>query len=229
MHLIRFIFPKTIPVLIGYFVLGTAYGVLMEQEGFSLFFTFLTSLLFFAGSAQYIAIGFLAAGINPLYAFIAFFILNARHLFYAMSMIKPYRNITSFWKRQYAIFSLTDEAFSILHDIDIPNTLKKDNVYVGLSFMQHIYWVIFGVIGHIFGQMMTFNTNGLDFVLTALFLVIFINQWNKSKTHRPALLGLVAALVALVLIGPERFLTLAMLLIVLTLLVFKDTFKEGIR
>ena len=229
MQLIRFIFPKTIPVLIGYFVLGTAYGVLMEQEGFSLFFTFLSSLLFFAGSAQYIAIGFLAAGINPLYAFIAFFMINARHLFYAMSMMKPYRSMTSFWKRQYAIFSLTDEAFSILHDIEIPQDINKDNVYVGLSLMQQSYWVIFGVIGHVFGQMMTLNTKGLDFVLTALFLVIFIDQWKKSTSHLPALLGLVAASVSLVFIGPDSFLILAMALIVITLLVFKDKLKEVIR
>ena len=229
MQLVRFIFPKTIPVLIGYFVLGTAYGVLMEKEGFSLIFTLLTSLLFFAGSAQFIAIGFLASGLHPLYAFIAFFMINVRHLFYAMSMLKSYRSIPSFFKRQYAIFSLTDEAFSILYDIHIPDTFKKDDVYVGLSGLQHLYWVCFGVIGHLFGQYITLNTHGLEFVLTALFLVIFMDQWRKSTSHYPALLGLFAAVLSLFIVGPDGFLPLSMILIIFVLSIFKKPFEEVLQ
>lgn len=215
MTVFKFVFPKTIPVLIGYFVLGTAYGLLMEQEGYSVYLTFFASMLFFAGSAQYIAIGFLIAGIHPLYAFIAFFMVNARHMFYALSMLKPYKNIQSFWKKQYVRFALTDEAFSILHDLDIPSELNKENVYVTLSFIQHMYWVLFTVLGHLFGRLVQVQTEGLAFVLTAFFLVIFMNQWKKSVTHKPMLIGLGVGVLSLIIVGPDLFLIVSMVIILM--------------
>lgn len=228
MELFKFIFPKTLPVLIGYFVLGTAYGVLMEQEGYSLLLTFFASLLFFAGSAQYLAIGFLLANINPLYAFVAFFMVNARHIFYALSMIKPYKHIQSFWKRQYVRFSLTDEAFSILHDIDIPSHIEKEHVYVRLSMLQHAYWVLFSVFGYVFGRLVQVQAEGLEFVLTAFFIVIFINQWKKSTLYFPNIVGLLVAIVSLLLVGPELFLIVSMVVIVLIYGLTYKTFSEVI-
>jgi 4-azaleucine resistance transporter AzlC len=228
MEVFKFVFPKTLPVLIGYFVLGTAYGVLMEQEGYSLLLTFFASFLFFAGSAQYLAVGFLAANINPLYAFLAFFMVNARHIFYALSMIKPYKHIQSFWKKQYVIFSLTDEAFSILHDIEIPNHIQKEHVYVGLSMLQHAYWVFFSVFGYLFGRLVHVQVEGLDFVLTAFFIVIFINQWKKSTQYFPNIAGILVAIISLLLVGPDLFLIVSMFVIVLIYGLTHKNFSEVI-
>lgn len=225
---LSYVFPKTLPVLMGYFVLGTAYGILMEAGNYGFIFTLLSSLLFFAGSAQYLAIGFLAAGTHPFYAFIAFFMLNARHIFYGISMLKPYHGIHSKMKKLYAVFALTDEAFSILHDLKIPDSLSSDDVYVTLSFIQHIYWILFGMFGYVLSTSFTLNIDGLDFVLTAMFLVIFVDQFQKKYTRKLMLLGLFASILALVLVGPEQFLLLAMLLILCVVTLFKKTFAREV-
>lgn len=216
---LKVVFPKTIPVLIGFAVLGIAYGILMNEAGYGPLWVLFASTLFFAGSAQYIAIAFLAAGINPIYAFFVFLIVNARHLFYGVSMLDKYKGLG--WKKYYLMFALIDETFSIASVTKVPEDVDRGWFFTVMSGLHHIYWVTASMIGVMIGQVLKFNTEGLDFVLTALFVVIFIDYWQKMSEHKPALIGLVATLASLVIIGEGQFLLLAMVSIIALLLIFK--------
>lgn len=208
-------FPKTIPVMVGYVFLGMAYGILMRVNGFGILWTLTISLLVYAGSLQYVGVSLLTSAANPVYAFLMGLMINARHLFYGISMLGKYRDVKKF--RTYLIFALTDETFSVVCNEKIPEGLDREWVYLWISALDQCYWVTGSVLGSIVGSMIRFNTKGLDFALTALFVVIFTDQWKNQKDHRPALAGVICSVVCVIMFGADSFIIPAMLLILAVL------------
>lgn len=210
-------FPHTIPVLTGYMFLGIAFGLLLNSKGYGPGWAVLMSILAFAGSAQYLAINFLSSAFNPLYAFLMTLIVNARHLFYGISMLNKYKNTGK--KKPYLIFGLTDETFSIVCSAKAPKGVDQTYFMFFVTLLDHIYWVSGSLIGSLLGSVISLNTKGLDFVLTALFTVIFVDQWKAQKNHLPALIGVFCSLACLLIFGPDSFIipSMAAILIALTL------------
>lgn len=207
--------PKTIPVLIGYLFLGAAYGILMQVNGFGIGWTAISSIFIYAGSLQYLEVTFLAGLVNPIYAFLMGLMINARHLFYGISLLNKYRDVKK--GKFYLIFALTDETFSVVCDETVPETLEQDKVFFWITFLDQCYWVAGSMLGALVGSFLTFNTQGLDFALTALFVVIFTDQWKHQKNHRPALIGLLGSAACVVIFGASSFIIPAMVVIILAL------------
>ncbi|MDD2534136.1 MAG: AzlC family ABC transporter permease [Eubacteriales bacterium] len=212
-------FPHTLPVLTGYAFLGMAYGILMDSKGYGLIWTFLMSTFGFAGSAQYVAITALTTVFNPISAFLITLMVNARHIFYGVSMLGDYQGAGRL--KPYLIFGLTDETFSIVCSAKPPEQVNKYWFYFFVTLLDHSYWVLGSLAGSLIGSLISFNTKGLDFVLTALFVVIFVGQWQSQKNHWPALVGVGSSLIMLLILGPSRFIIPAMMLILLLLTVFR--------
>lgn len=208
---LRYAFPKTIPVMVGYLFLGTAYGILMSMNGFGVGWAFVISVVVFAGSLQYVGINLLAAAVSPVTAFLMALMVNARHLFYGISMLGKYQGMKK--TKLYLIFGLTDETFSIACNEAVPEEISPEKVYFWMTFLDQCYWVIGSVAGAAAGSMISFNTKGLDFALTALFVMIFTEQWLNSKRHWPALTGVVCSILCLLVFGQEAFIIPAMIAI----------------
>ncbi len=217
-------FPHTIPVLTGYLVLGTAYGILMNDKGFSLFWIILASVFVYAGSMQFVTVALLAVGFDPLGAFLMTIAVNARHIFYGISMLNAYRGTGRM--KPYLIFSLTDESFSILCSANIPEGVEKRWFYLFVSLLDHTYWVLGSVLGGVLGSLLTINTRGIDFVLTALFVVILINQWRQTSNHLPALIGILSAIVCRLLFGASDFIIPSMICILLCVTILKKPMER---
>ncbi|MDR7871096.1 MAG: AzlC family ABC transporter permease [Tissierellaceae bacterium] len=205
-------FPYTIPVLTGYIFLGMAYGILMSSKGYGIGWTALFSIIVYAGSAQYLAINFLTSIFNPIYALLMTLVVNARHIFYGISMLGRYRDIKRF--KPYLIFGMTDETFSIVCSVDSPVGVDKDWFYFFITLLNHIYWFLGSILGGIVGPLITFNTKGLDFVLTALFVVIFLGQWKTNKGRKPAVIGVLCSAICLIIFGPNNFIIPSMIAII---------------
>lgn len=218
---IRKAFSDTIPVLTGYLVLGFGFGIILRSSGYSVVLAFAMSLLIYAGSMQYVAIGLLTGGASLLTAALTAMTVNARHLFYGISMLAQYRNTG--WKKPYLIFALTDETYSLVcgDHPEIPQN-RKSSYYFLVSLLNQTYWVAGSVLGAVAGDLLHFNSQGIDFALTALFLTVFLEQWLSSRDHRPALTGVVASLVCLLLFGSDHFLIPAMAVITLCLCLQKE-------
>jgi 4-azaleucine resistance transporter AzlC len=214
----RTAFPYTVPIFAGFVFLGIAYGIFMNSLGFSAIYPILMSLLIFAGSMEFVAANFLLMAFNPLNALLLTLMVNARHLFYGISMLDKYRGVGK--KKLYMIFGLCDESFAINSTINLPNNVDKGWVMFFVTLLNHAYWVLGATLGGIFGSFIKFNTEGLDFVMTALFIVIFIENWMKEKKHTSALAGLGLSAASLIIFGGNNFIIPAMLAIlgVLTLL-----------
>ena len=211
-------FPQTVPILAGFLFLGITYGIYMNVCGFSFVYPMLMSLLIFAGSVEFIAVNMLLGAFNPLQALFLTLVINARHLFYGISMLDKYKNVG--FKKIYLIFGMCDESFSINYSAHVPYGVDKGWFMFFVTLLNHLYWVCGATLGGIFGSFITFNTQGLDFVMPALFVVIFLEQWLKEKDHTSSILGIVFSLGALVLFGRDDFIIPAMIaiLIILTLL-----------
>lgn len=205
--------PKTVPVMVGYLFLGAAYGILMNVNGFGVWWTLAASVLVYAGSLQYLGVTMLMGGFAPLEALVMSLMLNARHLFYGVSMLEKYGKFQKRWRKWYAVFGLTDETFSIVCHEEIPKELNADKVYLWITVLDHAYWVVGSVIGAWVGALIRFDTTGLDFALTALFVVIFTEQWNQKEGHMPAVLGVAASILCIVLFGKDTFIIPAMIVI----------------
>ena len=221
---LRAAFPVTIPVMTGYIFLGMGYGILMDSIGYGLGCTLLMSLLIFAGSIQYVAIALLTSAFNPLYTLLLTLMVNARHLFYGISMLERFKGTG--WLKPYLVFGLTDETFSLLSAVESPAGIERRWFQFFVTLLDHVYWVAGSALGNIIGSMISFNTKGLDFVLTALFVVIFIDQWKGRKNHIPALVGLGSTLLSLLVFGQDSFMIPAMILILFLLTVFRKRMEE---
>lgn len=204
-------FPYTVPILAGFVFLGIAYGIFMNSLGFSAIYPILISLIVFAGSVEFVAATLLVGAFNPLNALFLTLMVNARHLFYGISMLDKYRGIGK--KKWYMIFGLCDESFAINSTVNVPQNVDKGWVMFFVTLLNHSYWVLGATLGGIFGSFIKFNTEGLDFVMTALFVVIFIEKWMKEEKHTSSLVGLGASIICLIIFGGNNFIIPAMIAI----------------
>ena len=218
-------FLKSLPVMGGYIVLGMGFGILAHHAGYGVLWSFAMSLLIYAGSMQYVGIGLLQGGASVLITAVTTVMVNARHLFYSVSMIGRYRDTGRY--KPYLIFALTDETYSLLCDGKAPEGTDPDLYCFLVSLFNHFYWVTGSVLGALLGEVLPFSTAGIEFSMTALFIASFTEQWITTKDRLPALTGLLATLACLLVFGPERFLIPAMLLITLVLSLFRGRIAAG--
>ncbi len=216
MNIVKKAFLRSVPVMAGYMVLGMGFGIMLKDAGYGIIYALAMSLLIYAGSMQYVGIGLITGGATVLTTVITTFMVNARHLFYSISMIGKYKGAGKY--KPYLIFALTDETYSLLS-----SDPESDNRYRFLvSMFNHIYWVLGSVIGSALGAVLPFSTRGIEFSMTALFIASFTEQWIESKDHIPALTGILCTAFSLVFFGPDRFLIPAMLLITLVLTLIRS-------
>ena len=221
---IKAAFISTIPVMSGYLVLGIGFGVLLKTKGYGVLWALAMSVCIYAGSMQYVAIDLLAGGASLVVAALTTLTVNARHLFYGISMIDKYKNRGAV--KPYLIFALTDETYSLVcNDENCAKIENKTAYYFYVSLFNHIYWVSGSVIGAMLGANLPFSTEGIDFSLTALFVTVFTQQWLETKKHGPAWVGLLVSIVCLLIFGSENFLIPAMVFIVIFLMLLPN--KEG--
>ena len=222
-QIIKQAFQKSLPVMAGYLVLGMGFGILLRSAGYGVLWAFAMSLFIYAGSMQYVGVGMIAGGASVIATILTTFMVNARHLFYSISMVDRYKGAGKY--KPYLIFALTDETYSLLCDGQPPD----DHRYrFFVSLFDHSYWVTGSVLGSLIGSVLPFSTAGIEFSMTALFIASFTGQWLTSADHVPALTGLISSAVCLVLFGPGRFLIPAMLCITLVLTVYRGRKKpEG--
>ena len=220
----RFAFRQSLGVLFGYLFLGTAFGILLRQAGFGALWALAFSGLVYAGSLQFVLAGFLAAPTAlPTVALMSLFI-NARHLFYGLSFIERFRSMGK--KRPYMIFSLTDETYSVLCGMDeVPAGVEKNGAMFLVALLDQLYWVAGSLLGTFAGAL-PLDFTGIDFSMTALFLVIFLEQWRGAKSHLPALLGLGCGAVFLLALGPDNFLLPALCTTVAVLLLARPALNR---
>ncbi len=225
---VRQAFYKSLPVLAGYVILGTGFGILLRNAGYGVLWAFAMSCLIYAGSMQYVGVGLISGGVSVITTILTTIMVNARHLFYSISMIERYKGAGKY--KPYLIFALTDETYSLLCDGQVPEE-RTGNLYRFLvSLFNQSYWVTGSVIGSLLGSVLPFSTDGIEFSMTALFIASFTEQWISGGNHIPAMAGFGCSLLCLLIFGPERFLIPAMLLITVVLTVVQNRItyeKEG--
>ena len=210
-------FPHTVPVLTGFLVLGIAYGMLMQSKGYGAPWALLMSGVAYCGSMQFAAISLLTSAFDPLGAFVMSLLVNARHLFYGVSLLEKYRGIGS--AKPVLIYLLCDETFSIISSVEPPEGVRPGNFYLAISVLDYLYWVGGTLLGSLAGQFIRFDTTGLDFALTGLFVVLFIEQVSNPKNRASGVVGLGCSVAALALFGADRLVIPAMILVLAALLI----------
>lgn len=217
--------PHTLPICVGFLFMGTSYGFLMRSKGFSFAYPVLMSMFIFAGSMEFVTVNLLLSVFQPGYAFFLTLMVNARHLFYGISMLEKYKNTGR--KKFYLIFGMCDESFTINCSVTPPPDVDKGWFMFFVTLLNQCYWVTGATLGALLGSILRFDTTGIEFVMTALFVVMFLSQWEESKDHRPALIGLVCSLLCLLVFGSGSFIIPAMALIILCFLLEKRRLEGG--
>lgn len=212
--------PYTIPVCMGYIFLGIAFGVLMVSRGFHPGWALLMSVIIYAGSMQFVAINLLSGPFAPLTAVLVTLMVNARHIFYGLSMLDPFQICGKL--KPYMIFSLSDETYSILCSVQPPEGTDRKWFLFFVSFMDQLYWIAGTAIGALAGSLIRFDSTGIDFAMTALFIVIFVEQWESTKNHLPAILGVVLTVFCLLVFGQDWFIIASMAAILMSLTIFRS-------
>ncbi|MBQ9844896.1 MAG: AzlC family ABC transporter permease [Oscillospiraceae bacterium] len=218
-------FPYTIPVLTGFLFLGISYGVLMSVSGFPLWCPLLISCIVYGGSLQFAAVAMLLSAFAPVEVLAVALVVQARHLFYGITMMEKFKGTG--WKKFFLIFGMSDETFSINCSTEPPADIDRPWFMLWVTILDWFYWVGGTAIGAGIGNFITFNTEGLDFAMTAMFVVIFIEQWLKDKKHWSAFIGMAASVVCLVLFGADSFLIPTMLCILLLLGIFRKPIERA--
>ena len=219
-------FPHTIPIFAGFLFLGMTYGVYMRTSGFSFWYPMIMSVVIFGGSLEFVATSMLLAPFAPVQVFLTAVMIQARHLFYGISMLDKYKGTG--WKKPYLIYAMCDETFSVNYTAEIPEGVDRGWFMFWVSLLDQFYWVAASALGGLLGRVLTVSTKGIEFVMTALFVTIFTGQWMEDREHRPALVGLGASVLCLALFGAGNFILPAMALIVLLLLVMRPALdKKG--
>lgn len=206
---------RSLPVMAGYIVLGIGFGILLEAKGYGVGWALLMSTLIYAGSMQYVAIDLITGGASLIQTALMTVMVNARHLFYGISMIDKYKGTGV--RKLYLIFSLTDETYSLVCDGAVPEDVNEKQYYFLLSLFNQCYWITGSVIGSLIGSFIAFDTAGIDFSMTALFVVVFVDQWRNSKDHTSAIIGVISSVICLLIFGPDRFILPSMLVITILL------------
>ena len=212
-------FIKSLPVMAGYIVLGIGFGIILKKAGYGLFWSFIMSLSIYAGSMQYVAVSLLTSGASLISVALTTLMVNARHLFYGISMIDKYKG--SGKKKPYLIFALTDETYSLLCAEDSMSAEEHHKYSLWVSLFNQGYWILGCCLGSVLGSVLTFNTAGIEFSMTALFVTVFVEQWLTTKNHLPAIAGLVCSIACLLIFGAEHFLIPTMIAITIVLFLCK--------
>lgn len=199
----------------GYLFMGAAFGILLQSQGYNYLWALLMSVTIFAGAMQFVAVGILSEPFSPLSAFLMTLMVNARHVFYGFSMLDLFKDCGP--AKPYLIFGLTDETFSLLCTLPPPPGVSRGGFYFALTLLNHSYWISGCVIGALLGSRLAFDPKGIDFVMTALFVAIFVEQWRRPHNRPPALVGLFGTAICLIIFGPNHFILPAMGLVVLAL------------
>lgn len=209
-------FPHTLPVMTGYLFIGIAFGVMFADKGYSFLWAGLMSLLVYAGSGQYLAVNFFEPTVSLLQVCFLTFMVNVRHIFYGLSLLDKFKVTGK--KKPYMIFSLTDETYSLYFLTKTPQGVDEGKFLFALSILDQSYWVIGSMLGGIAGTLIPFDSTGIDFAMTALFIVIFVEQWLERKNRFPAIVGVVASVISLLIFGKDSFILPAMIIIMIVLL-----------
>lgn len=218
-------FPHTMPIFAGFWFLGMTYGIYMNVSGFSFWYPMLMSLTIFAGSMEFVTVSLLLGAFHPLQALTMTLMVNARHLFYGISMLDKYRGNGA--KDIYLIYGMCDESFSINYTAKIPDTVDRGWFMFFVTLLNQLYWFTGSTLGGIFGSLIHFNTEGLDFVMTAMFVVIFMEQWMKEKNHTSSLVGIGISLLCLMIFGADNFMIPSMLAILTALTLLKGPLEAA--
>jgi 4-azaleucine resistance transporter AzlC len=218
------IFKMTIPIMMGYIPLGMAFGLLLSKLLIPWYYAFFMSLFIFAGSGQFLVLTLFASQASILEIGVATFLLNLRHSFYGLSMITTFKHFS--WKKHYLIFGLTDETFALLKTNDIPEE-NREKAYLIITALNQSYWIAGSVIGAILGNILPFNYEGIEFSLTALFVVLSIDLYNKSKLHKPFLIAIIIGFVGMFVFPPAKMLILSLSVAALVLILFKKSLDHG--
>lgn len=208
-------FPCTIPIFTGFWFLGLTYGIYMKVSGFSFVYPMLMSLLIFGGSLEFITVEMLLSPFAPLQVFIMALLIQARHLFYGISMLEKFKGTG--WKKFFLIFGMCDETFSVNYTAEIPEGVDKGWFMLWVTFLNQFYWVSAATTGGLIGSLLKFDTTGISFVMTAMFVVIFLEQWLKEKNHVSSLVGIAVSVLCLICFGADSFMLPTMAAIVLLL------------
>ena len=215
----KYALKQSLPVMAGYLVLGMGFGILLKTKGYGVAWAFFMSLFIYAGSMQYVTINLLAGGATILSAALMTLMVNARHLFYGISMIERYRNTEPY--KPYLIFGLTDETYSLVCSGTVQEGVDEKKYFFLLTLLNQSYWIIGSVVGSLLGSLITFNTAGIEFSMTALFLVVFVDQWKSVKDHIGAVVGVGVSVACLLIFGAENFLIPTMIAITVILTVLR--------
>lgn len=216
---IREVFPYTVPIMVGYLLMGIAFGILLDKNGYNYIWAFFMGVFLYGGTTQFIAVELMACGAGLSEALILSLAINARQVFYAIAMLKNFENFKK--RKLYMMHALTDETFAL---ISLKKPIKSDNenFMFAIALLNHSYWVIGGVLGVLIGNSLSFDTKGIDFVMTAIFIIIFIDQWKNAPKHTPALVGIVFGLICLLVFGAQYFLLPALFCATLCLMFLKN-------
>lgn len=215
----RYAFKRSLPIIAGYLVIGMGFGVLLASKGYGLIWALAMSLFIYAGSMQFVTAELISGGASLISASLMTLMVNARHLFYGVSMIKRYQNTKPY--KPYLIFALTDETYSVVCSGAVPEGVEEKKYFFLVSLLSQCYWLIGSALGSLVGSMLDVNFAGIDFSMTALFLVVFVEQWRSTKNHASAIIGVATSLVCLLIFGAESFLIPSMLFITVLLTVFR--------
>lgn len=222
---VRTAFLDTVPVLTGYVFLGFGFGILMYQSGYSVLWSAAMSLFIYAGSMQYMTVSLLTGGAGVLTAALTTLVVNARHLFYGISMVDAYKRAGK--KKPYLIFALTDETYSLVSKNQVPEGMSRHSYCFLVSLLDQIYWIAGTVLGSLAGFLLPINYKGIEFVLTALFVTIFVEQWLSTKNHAPAIIGVASTALCLLIFGKDVFLIPSMVIIALALTLMRKTGRRS--
>lgn len=217
-------FKDSLPIMAGYLALGIGFGVLLQSKGYSFWWAILMSITIYAGAGQYAAVDLLSGGASLLTTAFMTLIINARHFFYGFSLLDKYKNIGKV--KPYLIFGLTDETYSIVCSAQLDDTVNHKKYYFFLTLLDQFYWICGCTIGAVAGMIIPFNSTGIDFAMTALFIVIFVEQWLEQKEHLPAVLGVATTVACLFIFGSQYFIIPSMVLIAVELVIFKKQLQK---
>ena len=226
-NVVHLAFVDTLPVMTGYLVLGMGFGILLQQNGYGFWWSAAMSLFIYAGSMQYLAVSLLTGGASLITAALTTLMVNARHLFYGISMVESYRGTGK--KKPYLIFALTDETYSLVSRTPAPEGVNRHSYCFLVSLLDQCYWVAGSILGTALGSVLPVNFEGIDFALTALFVTVFVDQWLSTQNHWPAIIGVMSTSLCLLLFGQDIFLIPSMFLIALLLTVSRKSGKGAAK
>ena len=223
-NVVKKTFKYTLPVLFGYIPLGFAFGILLQSAGYGPIWAFFMSVFIYAGTGQFLCVELLAVGASIPQVILMTFLLHFRHFFYGLSLINKYKGTGKF--KLYMIFGLTDETYALVSTSKPPKDVKPSHFYTAITLLNHCYWITGSVLGASFGSLFTFNSKGIDFVMTALFAVLVVEQWKNNKNHIPALIGFAVPVLSLIILGADNFLIPALFIVSVLLMCLRPVLEE---